>query len=90
MSVSLAEALEQVDLQAGKTYRCQVKGRIVLVRVVDDSSLLAGVARLDESDVMLDPWAEFPMPTTGRLLQATPGQMPPPDIPEIPQDEDDA
>jgi hypothetical protein len=35
LRVPLAEALEQVDLEAGRTYRCQVKGRVVLVRVLD-------------------------------------------------------
>jgi hypothetical protein len=59
MSLTLAEALGLVDLEAGKVYRCRVKGHWVERRVlgpVEDRP----PAPLDEADVRLDPWADFP------------------------------
>ena len=59
MSVSLAEALEQVDLDAGNIYRCQVKGRWVEVRVLaTEPPALA--KPFVATDVMIDPWVELP------------------------------
>jgi hypothetical protein len=87
MSIPLAEALAQVDLETGKTYRCEVKGKLIVMQVVDKAAMLEGVARFDESDVMLDPWVEFPTPTGGILLQAEPGPPDLPDPPVIPEDE---
>jgi hypothetical protein len=86
MGLSLAEALGQVDLEAGQVYRCQVKGRWIELRVLDQVGLCP--ARLDESDVMLDPWAEFPVPASGIAVVGEFGPFPTPDIPEIPRDED--
>ena len=63
MSLSLVEALGQVDLEAGRVYRCQVKGKLVELRVLEPGEL-PNVSAFDESDVMLDPWVEFP-PTRG-------------------------
>jgi hypothetical protein len=88
MSVPLAEALEQVDLEAGRTYRCRVKGRVVLVRVLDVMPPEMFPAAPTENDVMLDPWVELPMPVGGIRLRSRPGSLPPPDVPEIPTDED--
>ena len=34
MNLSLVEALGQVDLEAGRVYRCQVKGQWVELRVL--------------------------------------------------------
>ena len=39
MSRSLAEALGPVDLEAGSTYRCQVKGRMIEPRVTESAEL---------------------------------------------------
>ena len=88
MSVPLTEALEHVDLQPGKSYSCRVKDLWVEVRVRSAEPELA--ARFDESDVMLDPWVEFPDPAPVRISRPTLGPPDPPDIPFIPSDEDDA
>jgi hypothetical protein len=86
MGVSLAEALGQVDLDAGRVYRCQVKGRWVELRVLDPVE--GGPSRWDGSDVMLDPWVEFPLPAPSVTVVGKFGPLPPPDVPEIPRDED--
>jgi hypothetical protein len=89
MGVSLAEALEQVELQPGRTYRCRVKDRWIEVRVLP-SSEMPPPAPLDESDIRLDPWVFFPPPETGIRLRAKRGTLPPPVVPIIPSDEDAA
>ena len=88
MSITLAEALGQVDLEPGRTYRCRVKGRTIEVRVVEEIPSALMPAPLDESDIMLDAWVELPPPTGGVIVRATAGKLPPPDIPPIPQDEE--
>jgi hypothetical protein len=87
MSLSLVEALGHVDLEAGRVYRCQVKGQGVELRVLGPVEVRP-VSVYDESDVMLDPWVEFPQPTSGIVLHAKPGSLPLPDVPEIPDDGD--
>ena len=87
MSVSLAEAPGQVDLEPGRTYRCQVKGHWITLRVLEEGQPLPS-ARFDESDVMLDPWVEFPRPGPGIRIHTRPGKLPLPDVPEIPRDEE--
>jgi hypothetical protein len=89
MSLSLVEAPGQVDLEAGRVYRCQVKDKLVEIRV-----LMTGQPQpstlFDESDVMLDPWVEFPRPTSLFTVKGELGPMPLPDVPEIPDDGDEA
>jgi hypothetical protein len=90
MSLSLAEALQQVDLdfEVGQRYRCEVQGKVVELRVLDQ--LLANSSGIDESDVMLDPWVELPPPQADRhiRLHLRPDARLPVDVPEIPQDEE--
>ena len=62
MSLSLVEALEQVDLEAGRVYVCEVKGHKVELRVLKSPDP-RNLPVFDESDVMLDPWVELPQPT---------------------------
>jgi hypothetical protein len=90
MSISLVDALEDVELQAGQTYRCEVRGHQVELRV------LAGPAvdhrdtstALPESDVILDAWCELPQPTPiGRVKSRLVASLPI-DIPTIPSDEE--
>lgn len=88
MSLSLVEALGQVDLEAGRVYVCQVKGHWVELRMLGTAEA-PSLAAYDKSDVMLDPWVEFPHPKPGILVTATPGLLPLPDVPEIPWDDDD-
>ena len=42
MSIALADALEDVELEEGRTYRCEVHGRQVEVRVMTGASTSAG------------------------------------------------
>lgn len=45
--MTLAEALALVDLEPGRTYRCQVKGFNVEVRVWDEKSSSEQVTKVD-------------------------------------------
>jgi len=87
MSLSLVDALGQVDLEAGRVYRCQVRGNWVELRVLGPAQVPAMPVH-DESDVMLDPWVEFPRPTSGVRLKVKPGSLPLPDVPEFRGDDD--
>jgi hypothetical protein len=82
MSLSLGEALRLTDLEPGRTYREQVNGRTVEVRVLEDAPTPELAAQ-----VMLQPWTEFPFTPTV-TIQATPGALPLPDAPVIPSAED--
>ncbi len=88
MSLSIAEALEQVELEPGHVYSCQVKGHWVELRVLeqgrDPRSLL-----IDESDIMLDPWVELPRPKPSLTVVGKFAPLPLPHIPEMPRDEDE-
>jgi hypothetical protein len=86
MSMPLADALAQVDLEAGRVYRCEVKGRKVEVRVLEEVSPSMLPTPLIETDIMLDPWVEFPLPW-GTFKGVAKFGVLPPDVPEIPTDE---
>jgi hypothetical protein len=88
MSVSLVEALGQVDLEAGRVYHCHVKGQWVELRVLGSGEVRPST-RFHESDVMHDPWVELPEPTSiaAVRVRAKPGSLPLRDVPEIPRDE---
>jgi hypothetical protein len=88
MSLSLVEALGQVALEPGQVYRCEVNGQWIELRVLGPSEMRP-VSVYEESDVMLDPWVEFPQPTSGIVVRARPGAVPLPDVPEIPSDEEE-
>jgi hypothetical protein len=79
----LAEALAQVDLEAGRVYRCEVKGRKVEVRVLHAAPTSTLPAPFVESDVMLDPWVEFPLLSGKFKVMAKLGALPL-DLPVIP------
>ncbi len=81
MSVPLADALRQVDLQPGRVYRERVNGWTVEVRVLDD-----GPSPELAAQVMLQPWVEFPFAAAGTVL-ARPGALPLSDPPVIPADD---
>lgn len=89
MSISLVDALEDVQLEAGQTYRCEVRGHQVELRVLAER---AGDRRdestaLPESDVMLDAWCELPRPPVIRRVVAKRVDQLPFDIPHIPPEE---
>ena len=91
MSLTLAEALQQVDLdfQVGQSYQCEVQGKVVELRVLE--RLLTSSSGIDESDVMLDAWVELPPPQADRRIHVRlrPDARIPVDVPAIPQDEED-
>lgn len=85
MSMPLVEALEQVDLHAGRTYCCRVKGRLVEVRVhpIGPPQL---AKPLSEADVMLDPWVDLPGIGATHHVTAPRRVSLPFDVPRIPSD----
>jgi hypothetical protein len=85
MSLSLVEALEQVDLEAGRVYYCEVKGLMVELRVLTSAESETRSA-LDVSDVMLDPWVELPQPSAKFTVTAKLGAIRLPDPPVIRDD----
>ena len=72
MGISLADALRQVELQAGRVYQCRIGGLSIEVRVEQTPNDLLP-APMAESDVMLDPWTDLPAPEAGCVLRAVPG-----------------
>lgn len=93
MSIALADALADVDLEVGQTYRCEVHGRQVELRVrakpVTSTGLSPVTATgLSEEDVMLDPWCELPSPKAIRTHSVRRVERLPYDIPVIPADEE--
>jgi len=97
--MTLSEALESVELEPGRTYRCRVRGKTVEVRIVPDSesngSSPASRARLltkelCEEDIMLEAWCELSPPADLGELMAEPGERFIPDIPDIPRDDEEA
>jgi hypothetical protein len=89
MSISLAEALEKVDLQAGQTYRCRVKEHWIEVRVLPGSELPPPSPIIVEDEGKLDPWIQLPLPEGGVRLRTKRGTELPIDIPYIPPEESD-
>jgi hypothetical protein len=89
MSISLVDALEDVELEAGQTYRCEVRGHQVELHVLaaptvnrrNDSTALS------DDDVMLDAWCELPRPPVIRRVIAKRVDQLPFDIPHIPPEE---
>ena len=88
MSISLSDALEDVELEDGRTYCCEVHGRRVEVRVLSESPAARSSTGLTADDVMLDPWCELPGPTPLGTLQSVLVESLPFDIPEIPMNEE--
>jgi hypothetical protein len=80
--MTLTEALEQVDLEPGKNYRCRVGELWVELRV--RSAIPEPASPFNTSDVMLDAWKELPEPEPEGILIAGESDSEPPDIPLIP------
>ena len=89
MSLSLVEALGQVDLEEGQLYRCQVKGHWVELRVLGPAEVRSA-PDIDESEIMLDSWVELPQPSPIACVKGTYGPLPLPDPFEIPTDGDES
>ena len=67
MSVPLGDALQNVELKIGRTYRCEVNGRWVELRVLAECP--------DRAESMFDPWVEFPLPTSPFRIRAKAGRQ---------------
>ena len=78
-----------MNLQPGQTYRCQVNGRQVVVRMLEDVPPEMMPAPLVESDIMLDPWVELPAPEPTFQVRVVPAELPPPDLPDIPAEDEE-
>ncbi|HVA50843.1 MAG TPA: hypothetical protein VNH11_31155 [Pirellulales bacterium] len=85
MTVPLAKALEQADLDAGNIYRCRVKGRWVEVRVFATEPP-AFAKPFVVSDVMIDPWVGLPGVSFLRRCSARHGLDFSFDVPSVPTD----
>ncbi len=92
MSISLVNALEDVELEAGQTYRCEVRGHQIELRVLAERAVdhRDESTALSESDVMLDAWCELPGPTPIRRVKSRLVASLPIDIPYIPAEEESA
>ena len=86
MRMPLADPLAQVDLEAGRVYRCEVKGRKMEVLVQEELPVSMLPTAMVVSDVMLDPWVELPLPSGAFNVLAKPGALPF-DVPVIPEEE---
>jgi len=87
MSVSLEEALQAVDLEPGRTYRCRVRGHWVYLQVLE-SQAVPEPSLPAESLAPRDAWVELPQPPAVGTVQAHRAPPNPPDIPEIPADDE--
>ena len=82
----LVEALRQVELPPGRTYRCRVDDRLIELRVESIPPELAPTPLVEE-DIRLEPWVELPEPAGGIVGVSQLGKPDWPDIPEIPQED---
>ena len=89
MNNPLVEALAQMNLEPGRTYCYEVKGRQVEVRVLKELPDDMLPTPMVESDVMLDAWVELPEPASGIATISRLGEPDLPDPPVILSDEDE-
>jgi hypothetical protein len=88
IAVTLEKALEPLNLEPGRTYRCRVRDLEIELRVLPQSGWPLPDP-IHESDIMLDPWIDFPDLPGWVPVETEPGEFLPPDIPVIPRDADD-
>jgi hypothetical protein len=86
MSVSLADALREVELVPGHVYYCEVGGQRVELRVLP--SRTNEPVSIPESEILLEPWIELPEPPPTRIGVSRKGVSPSPDVPDIPTEWD--
>ena len=84
--MTLVEALQQVKLESGRTYGCQVNDRWVEVRVLDEPPPPPPMD-ISQNDIMLDAWTELPRPPVERIWPSRLIEPPLPDPPFIDTDE---
>ncbi len=86
--MTLAEALDPVELEPGQVYRFRVRGLDVEVRVAPAPKKPLLSKPFCEEDVMYDAWCELPrFEPIGEVIPE-PGASFLPDIPEIPQSDE--
>jgi len=86
MSLSLMDALAEVDLAPGQTYRCVVKGCRVELQVFPESSP-ARWAPTGDGEVPLDDPFEHPFPEPARRIRVSLGALPLPEPLELSPDD---
>jgi hypothetical protein len=89
MATTLAEALDNIELESGRTYRCRTKKFWVELRVLGPV-VEPEAEGIPESEIRLDAWTELPAPSGGSLVHTQWGPPDPPDIPDLPSEEDEA
>lgn len=72
--VTIAEALEGVELEPGKIYRCNVRGLQVELRVGAPEPGSPLPDPLNEEDIMLDAWTELPDPKPTWTIRTVRGE----------------
>jgi len=82
--MTLEEALQSVELEPGKTYRCRVRGHVVQVQVIEPRTEPIAI----EDEGKIDPWTELPLPNPVGRKRSRLVAPPPPDVPEIPADDE--
>ena len=90
MNTLLGEALEQLDLEPGQSYRTAVKGYEVEVRVLGKVAEKPSEAEatLYADGRMLDPWFTIPNPPSAMTVIAWAGEPLPFDRPDIPEEDE--
>ena len=81
MNNPLVDALAQMNLEPGRTYRYEIRGKQVEVRVLEDIPPEMLPAPMVKTDVMLEAWAELPEPADGIVTVSRLGE---PDFPDAP------
>lgn len=99
MNHALAEMLQQLHLAPG-IYRYELPEHEVVVQILPrkahadspssekQSEQNTAESAIDESCIMLDPWVELPRPKPIGRVVGRPAPLPPPDIPEIPSEDE--
>ena len=82
MSLSLMDALAEVDLAPGQTYRCVVRGFRVVLQVLPESQPAPSLA-LGDADAPLDDPYEHPFPEPTLRTKASLGNLPLPEPLEL-------
>ena len=77
MNNPIVDALAQLNLEPGRTYRYEVNGRQVKVRMLEELPAAMLPAPLNESDIMLDAWVELPPLEPMYTVRVVPGELPP-------------
>jgi hypothetical protein len=84
---TLEEALQVVDLEPGRTYRVEVRGQTVEVRVLETTGTAAQPSDFAD-ETMMEPWIALPEPKWVGTVKSRLAPPELPDIPEIPRDDE--